>query len=194
MPSGHTRHCEARQKYGDGECECGVRPSREPGCDDGDEEPAPNSPADVGFRSSGTPSSDRGASEQKEPLAANLEDDGHKPASGGGARVSDAPAPAADGPEPRRCKSCDALIYWVQLVDEHGARQRRDDGKGWKAMPVDAQPDAVKGNVYCYRPKGARTLYGRVLRRDEPIPPGARLRTSHFATCLNAKHHRRNRR
>ncbi len=27
-PSGHTRHCEARQKYGDGECECGAGAKR----------------------------------------------------------------------------------------------------------------------------------------------------------------------
>jgi hypothetical protein len=27
LPSGHTRHCAARMKWGDGECECGVRGS-----------------------------------------------------------------------------------------------------------------------------------------------------------------------
>ncbi len=28
MPSGHTRHCEARQRWGDGECECGASKGR----------------------------------------------------------------------------------------------------------------------------------------------------------------------
>jgi hypothetical protein len=150
-------------------------PAREPGCDDGDDQDA-QAPGEAGHHDAGN--------------------DPGQHADGAGAEPAEAaPAPAAaEGPEPHRCKSCDALIYWVQLVDEHGARQRRDDGKGWKAMPVDAQPDPIKGNVYCYRPRGARTLYGRVLRQGDPVPPGARLRTSHFATCKFAAQHRRKRR
>lgn len=187
-------------------------PAREHGCDDGEE-------VSDTMSFPGTPGPERGAGEQKDDPAANLAYDGHKPAGGGGARDHDpapnspgdagyldqeqlaggvvtpvgSPAPA-DAPETHECKSCGARIYWVQLVDENGSRQRRADNKGWKAMPVDAQPDPVKGNVFCYRPKGARTLYGRVLRHGDAVPPGARLRTSHFATCPNAQQHRRKRR
>jgi hypothetical protein len=91
---------------------------------------------------------------------------------------------------PRACSSCQAPIFWVQLLDERGNRIRREDGKGWKSMPVDAQPDAAKGNVVIWHREG-QGIVGRVLHRGEPPPPGTKLRTSHFATCPNANSHRR---
>lgn len=98
------------------------------------------------------------------------------------------PTSAESPPTVRECSSCHARIYWAQVVDEHGERTG-------KPMPVDEQPDPVRGNVVLYRTsKTARAVFARVLRKGEPPPPGAHLRTSHFATCPNAQHHRRTRR
>jgi hypothetical protein len=70
------------------------------------------------------------------------------------------------------CKSCGRPIRW-------GVTQAH------KAIPVDAEP-AERGNVVFIDD-------GRVhvLRKDEPTT--ARRYVSHFATCPNAKQHRRKR-
>lgn len=88
-------------------------------------------------------------------------------------------------PTVQECRSCRARIYWSEVVDEHGQ-------KTGKRMPVDEQPDPVRGNVVLYRNRNTgRAVFARVLKKDEPKPPGTRLRLSHFATCVNAAHHRR---
>ncbi len=91
---------------------------------------------------------------------------------------------------PHVCKSCSAPIFWAQLLDEAGRRVRTESGR-MKAMPVNAQPDPA-GNVVLFHREG-EGIVCRVLRRGEEPPPGARLRTSHFATCPNANQHRRSR-
>lgn len=86
-------------------------------------------------------------------------------------------------PQVHECTTCHARIYWAKVVETG------------RAMPVDAQPDPVKGNVVLYRNRRTgRAIFARVLKAGEPPPPGTHLRTSHFATCPNAKRHRRNRR
>jgi hypothetical protein len=102
------------------------------------------------------------------------------------------PAPAAPRHQPRVCSSCSAPILWAQVLDDAGQRVRRGDDKGWKSMPVDFQPDPLKGNVVLFDRPG-EGIVCRVLKKGEAPPPGARLRTSHFATCPNANQHRRTR-
>jgi hypothetical protein len=68
-------------------------------------------------------------------------------------------------------------------------RKKKDDGR-YKAMPVNADVDPVKGNVVLFH-RGGEGIVCRVLRQGEVAPPGARLRTSHFATCPAAAKHRR---
>jgi len=61
-----------------------------------------------------------------------------------------------------------------------------------KRMPVDAEP-SVNGNVELIEDAGGTTAL--VLRNDEVEAArrrGAMLYLSHFATCPNAKRHRRN--
>lgn len=89
------------------------------------------------------------------------------------------------------CRSCNARILWGQLIDASGERQRKPDGK-FKAIPVDFEPSPA-GNVVLFDRHGDETTRGivaRVLRRGESPPPGAKLRTPHFATCPNADKHR----
>jgi hypothetical protein len=89
------------------------------------------------------------------------------------------------------CKSCNARIFWAQVVDRDGHLVPKDNGqKGHKAMPIDYDPPLTGGNVICARRAGD-TVVARVLRRGEEPPPGANLRTSHFATCPEAAQHRR---
>lgn len=68
------------------------------------------------------------------------------------------------------CKSCHALIDWVEL--DGGAR-----------MPINLQP-VPNGTVF--RVKGV----WQVASRTNVPPPGASLYMSHFATCPKAAQHR----
>lgn len=77
------------------------------------------------------------------------------------------------------CRSCHAPVRWVRLAIS-GSR-----------MPLDPEPNAEKGNVHIANndDQKAVLLSGPVLdaARDERLD----LYVSHFATCPNAKEHRR---
>ncbi len=77
----------------------------------------------------------------------------------------------------QKCRSCGASILWVEMA----TTKRR--------MPVDAAPDRENGNVEV-TPKG----FANVIT-DETVLAEARakglLHVSHFATCPNAKQHRK---
>jgi hypothetical protein len=96
---------------------------------------------------------------------------------------------AARPATPSVCRDCSQPIVWGQLLaqDERGAwaRQPRADGKGWKAIPVDSQPNP-DGRVLLFRRKG-EGIVARQLRAGETPPPGATLRTSHWTTCTARK-------
>jgi hypothetical protein len=104
--------------------------------------------------------------------------------------------PTAPIHEPHVCRSCTAPIFWAQVLelDEDGrwSRVKNETTGRMKAMPVDSQPDPLKGNVVLFHREG-EGIVCRVLKRGEQPPPGATLRTSHFATCPNASKHRRRR-
>lgn len=98
---------------------------------------------------------------------------------------------------PRLCASCSQPVYWAQIlvaaVDPRDGstiwvRSRKPDGR-FKSMPVNHQPDP-KGQVVLFH-RGGEGIVCRVLRKGEEPPPGAKLRTSHFATCPHATRHRR---
>jgi len=73
------------------------------------------------------------------------------------------------------CRSCRAPIHWAEI--------------NGKRHPVDRAIDAG-GNIILWKsPDGS--LHGRVLKKGEPAPEGHPTRKSHFATCVNAKQHRR---
>jgi hypothetical protein len=75
------------------------------------------------------------------------------------------------------CRSCQAIIIWARTFDD-------------TRMPLDAEP-CPEGNVRLFGDGRAR-----VLTNDErfaAIECGQRLYRSHFATCPNAKAHRRRR-
>jgi hypothetical protein len=104
--------------------------------------------------------------------------------------------PPAERPlhSPKFCASCRAPIFWAQILDEHGQRIFYEDARGRrrvKSMPVDAEP-SPRGNVILFHREG-EGIVCRTLRRGEAVRFGERLRTSHFATCPNAKQHRRSR-
>jgi hypothetical protein len=82
---------------------------------------------------------------------------------------------------PKRCRSCGAEILWAQILDEHGQRIRREDGRRFKAMPVDWAP-APGGNVIVYDRPGEGFVC-RVLKHGEQPRPGERGRWAHHATC-----------
>jgi hypothetical protein len=127
------------------------------------DDPRPNSPEDVGFI-----------------------DQAARP---GAAPAGSAPSPAVH--EPQRCRSCDAQIWWAQVIDEKGEIQRKPDGKP-RVVPVDFAP-SEKGNIALARRGNA--VVARVLgaERAKQIRDAAwalqgthTLRTPHFATCPNA--------
>ena len=91
---------------------------------------------------------------------------------------------------PKACSSCGAPVLWAQILDDHGQRVKRDDGR-MRSMPVDAEPSPA-GNVVLFERPG-EGIVCRVLRRGEQPRAGEKLRTSHFATCPNAPQHRRSR-
>lgn len=78
-------------------------------------------------------------------------------------------------PEATRCRSCGAPIFWATT-------------RMGKTMPVDAQPTR-DGNVAITRLSGewlatvVRAKQRELFRRERY--------TSHFATCPNAKQHRK---
>lgn len=83
-----------------------------------------------------------------------------------------------------RCRSCDAAVVWVETE----ARE----GKPGKRMPLDADPAntsrALKvddGNLVMI----GTTPDGTPIVRY--VPKGPNHYRSHFATCVNAKAHRR---
>jgi hypothetical protein len=82
---------------------------------------------------------------------------------------------------PKKCRSCGAEILWAQILDEHGQRIRREDGRRFKAMPVDWAP-APGGNVIVYDRPGEGFVC-RVLKHGEQPRPGERGRWAHHATC-----------
>jgi hypothetical protein len=100
--------------------------------------------------------------------------------------------PTAPQCTPKFCSSCSAPIYWAQTLDDDGCRIWNEERKRFRSMPVDAAPSPAGNVVLFHRP--GEGIVCRVLKKGEEPPPGAKLRTSHFATCVNAQHHRRKRR
>jgi hypothetical protein len=68
------------------------------------------------------------------------------------------------------CKSCDAEILWAET-------------RSGKSMPLDAAPTAAGNMVLVNGKTWTATDDDRRLHRE--------LRTSHFATCVNAPLHRK---
>ena len=66
-----------------------------------------------------------------------------------------------------KCRSCNAEIVWVKTANG-------------KSMPIDAQP---------YEDGNLALVDGMALVATEP--KGSPLYKSHFATCPNAKQHRK---
>jgi hypothetical protein len=79
------------------------------------------------------------------------------------------------------CKSCGAAIRWVTVVRAHG--------RGERAMPIDAEPSAT-GNVLLTG-RNDRGPVARVLGAGESGVAGTPLYLAHFASCPNAKQHRK---
>lgn len=88
--------------------------------------------------------------------------------------------------EPSKCRSCGELVLWVEWPSG-------------KKMPIDVTPETpesvnVEGFkdsdylVVDHRPSENKLLAHK-FRRDEHS--GRRLYASHFATCPNAKEHRK---
>lgn len=72
-----------------------------------------------------------------------------------------------------KCRSCGAAIMWVKT-------------QSGKSMPLDAAPvDATKVDGTCFVEDGV-AYFGAIDR-----PPGDLHYVSHFATCPNAKQHRK---
>jgi len=72
-----------------------------------------------------------------------------------------------------RCTSCGATIRWVEMT------------LTGKHMPIDPQPHA-QGNIFVYQMGGrAHALIAPKFRE------GSVRYRSHFASCPNAKEHRR---
>jgi hypothetical protein len=165
------------------------RPSNEGGKQATAPEPRPNSPEDAGFL---TPEQLAAARLDETPTGGAGGDRGRGAAAGQPQGEAQPLPGAAPRHAPRLCSSCSAPIYWAQLLDDAGQRVRRDDDKGWKSMPIDPEP-SITGNVQVFHRPG-EGIVCRVYRDRVHAPPGAILRTSHFATCPNASQHRRSRR
>ncbi len=76
-----------------------------------------------------------------------------------------------------KCKSCGAVIVWA--FTPRGKR-----------IPVDAAPDATKGNLVLV-PNGFGHAMRLVASAVSSADFGALHYTSHFATCPQADEHRR---
>lgn len=75
------------------------------------------------------------------------------------------------------CRSCGAEILWITMEDSG------------KKMPIDVVPDDANGTVVILG--GTK---GRVCTRSELVhyaACGRRFYRSHFATCPNAREHRK---
>lgn len=131
---------------------------REPGCDDGDEE-APHPEVEERVQAPGRDEFTNLQSSQ----------------------------PASPLHAPHVCKRCSQPVYWAALLDEAGRRIPRDDGKGWKPICVDSQPDPDGTVLLAHR--DGQGIVARVVRPGEQLPPGARLRRRH----PYPNHHRRSR-
>jgi hypothetical protein len=82
---------------------------------------------------------------------------------------------------PAKCRSCPAPVMWATHVETR------------RANPLDAQP-SPDGNCEVRRGVHSTTLYYRMLSGEElerARAEGKRLYLSHFATCPNARRHRK---
>ena len=75
--------------------------------------------------------------------------------------------------KPGKCKSCGAAIWWVETVNGN-------------MMPLDEKP-VDDGNIVVSNGTGY-VMHGDLF--DEPTVAGPRFK-SHFATCPNARTHRK---
>lgn len=111
-------------------------------------------------------------------------------------------APAPPRHDPHHC-ACGASILWAQKLEldtdptsptrGYWVRVRSDDGKRFKAMQIDFEPNPAKGNVVIFERAG-QGIVARVFRDAEAAAsafPTAPRRTSHFATCPQAKSYRK---
>lgn len=110
---------------------------------------------------------------------------GHRHAAGDLAPAGDVPLrpiplPTASWPL-QRCRSCGAAVIWVSTPKS--------------TMPVNADPDADRGNVVLSstpgtteRPRAA--IYATPAAAAQAAPPHGRY-LSHFATCPGADKHRK---
>lgn len=73
-----------------------------------------------------------------------------------------------------QCRSCGAEVWWGETADG-------------KKMPIDSS--GFGGNIVVLDIEADTPLI-RVMKKSEPLPPGARRYKSHFASCPNAKRHR----
>jgi hypothetical protein len=98
--------------------------------------------------------------------------------------------PARPAHDPKHCRSCGRAILWALVLEDDRRTVKLKAGtERPAAMPVDFQPDPVKGNVVVLDRGGTVVAY--TLKKGEAPPTGARLRTSHFSDCPNAHRHRR---
>ncbi len=82
---------------------------------------------------------------------------------------------------PYACRRCGGAIFWAIVLDERGERLRRFDGRGWRAIAVDAAPDSAGTVLLFHRPDEG--IVCRILNRCEAPPPAARLRRRHPYPC-----------
>ena len=75
------------------------------------------------------------------------------------------------------CRSCGASIMWCATPSG-------------KSMPVDAEP-SDRGNMVVENGRVTAVVASDAV--EEMRSHGYKLHTSHFATCSNAKQHRRSR-
>lgn len=72
----------------------------------------------------------------------------------------------------QNCRSCNARIVWAKTVNN-------------KSVPVDADPVEFGGNMVL------RNGVAIVLKKGEASEAGEKRYVSHFATCAQAKQHRK---
>lgn len=94
-----------------------------------------------------------------------------------------APPPFQGGPVIARCRTCLAPIDWARTA------------KGFRIPldPADSPGPEPNLIVLGYDDVDGAPLVRGVTAEDAELHPGATLRRSHFATCPDAKKHRRRR-